>query len=114
MKPARRKWITFGWLFLANTFVSIGTAFFFYYLFGKEIRLHGGPLEIDFFNTVCGIFSIIGLGIAIFQLTDLRSEKQIMEETRKQIHTATFKRDYTGVLQEAVGLIRELDTLINN
>jgi hypothetical protein len=114
MKPSRKKWMTFGWLFIANIVVSIGAAFFFYYLFGKDIRLRGGPLEIDFFNTVCGIFSIIGLGIAIFQLTDLRTEKQIMEETRKQIHTANFKRDYTSVLQEAIQSIKELDALMNN
>ena len=61
MKPSRRKWVVFGWLFGINTVVSIALAFFFYWLFGKEIRLHGGPLEIDFFNTVCGIFTIIGL-----------------------------------------------------
>jgi hypothetical protein len=113
MKPKRKKWISFGWLFLANTVVSIGGGFFFYYLFGKDIRLHGGPLEVDFFNTVCGIFSIIGLGIAIFQLTDLRSEKQIVEEARKKIHTANFKRDYTSVLQEAIQSIKDLDALMN-
>lgn len=112
MKPSRKKWVTFGWLFLINTVASIGLSFVFYWLFGKEIRLHGGPLEIDFFNTVCGIFTIIGLAVAIFQLTDIKTEKQIAEETRIRIHTASFKRDFTGIMQGAVGSILELEELI--
>lgn len=69
-------------------------------------------MEIDFFNTVCGIFTIIGLAVAIFQLTDIKTEKQIAEETRMQIHTATFKRDFTSVMQGAVRSILELEELI--
>jgi len=114
MKPSRKKWVTFGWLFLINTIVSIALAFFFYWLFGKEIRLYGGPLEIDFFNTVCGIFTIIGLAVAIFQLTDIRAEKQIQEDTRKQIYTANFKRDYLSTFQDTVKEIEELESLMNN
>jgi hypothetical protein len=112
MKPSKKKWVIFGWLFLINTVLSIGLAFVFYWLFGKEIRLYGGPLEIDFFNTVCGIFTIIGLAVAIFQLTDIKTEKQIAEETRKQIHTASFKREFTGVIRGAVQSIHELEELI--
>lgn len=114
MKPSVKKWVAFGWLFLANTVISIGFAFLFYRLFGKEIRLSGGPLEIDFFNTVCGIFSIIGLLIAIYQLTDLRSEREIREEARKERDISNFRAQFTGVLQEAVRLIKELDDLMNN
>jgi hypothetical protein len=58
-------------------------------------------LEIDFFNTVCGIFSIIGLGIAIYQLADLRSAQEIREETRRERDIVNFRQHYRSDLQDA-------------
>ena len=75
MKPSKRKRVIFGWFFLIKQVISFGLTSIFYWLFGKEIRLHGDPLEIDFFNTVFGILTIIGLAVAIFQLTDIKTEK---------------------------------------
>ena len=59
-------------------------------------------------NTVVSI----GLAVAIFQLTDIKTEKQIAEETRKRIHTTSFKQEFTGVIQDAVLSILELEELI--
>lgn len=64
----------------------------------------GKYLEIDFFDTVCGLFTVIGLGIAIFQIAKLRSEKEIVLAVRGDY----FKKENIGRIEEAVKLTIEL------
>lgn len=105
MKPRQNKWYSFVKLSLITIVVSIGASFLCYHWFGKEI---------DFFNIICGLFTIVGLGIAIFQIVALRSEQEIRDETRLQVNTANFKREYRNVLVEAIEIIKELEALVSN
>jgi len=64
----------------------------------------GKYLEIDFFNTVCGLFTVIGLGIAILQIAELRNEKEIVLAVKADY----FKKENIGRIEDAVKLTIEL------
>jgi len=114
MDANSQKWWSFGKLCLIILMVSIAGGFLFYYWFGKEIHLLGKNLEIDFFNTVCGLFTIIGLGIAIFQIAEIRSEQQIIEETEFKVKTDFFRKENISRVDEVGHLVTELRDLIND
>jgi hypothetical protein len=113
-KADKLLWEKFLILFGANTIISVLLAFLFYYFFGKEIRLTGQHLEIDFFNTVCGVFTIIGLGIAIYQIAALRKEEEIIAQTSKAFAIKHFKQMSIAPVKEVLEYLSELQGLVND
>jgi hypothetical protein len=60
--------------------ITAPASIIFWVWFGKDLLIRFGYLEIDFFNTVCGMFTIIGLIIALYQIAGLKSENEIRED----------------------------------
>ena|SRR5450432_644738 len=87
-----RTWPKLKRLIGLNALVSLlVTSLIWKFLFRRDFSIHrGGPLEIDFFNTLGVTFTIIGLGIALFQIAELRSENEIREEATKQANQIHF------------------------
>lgn len=80
--------ILFGSIILA----SFGLSIFFWWWFGREI-FFGTTLEFDFFATLCGCLSIIGIGIALYQIAELKARKLIEDETTATVKTTNFNRE---------------------
>jgi hypothetical protein len=50
-------------------------------MMGKDLDLNAGEsLNIDFFNTLCGSFTIVGFIIAIYQLADINTRQEDIDE----------------------------------
>lgn len=65
----------------------------FWKWFGKELIIRFGYLEVDFFNTVCGILTIIGIIIALYQISELKTEEDIINSTIENTYQEIFKKD---------------------
>jgi hypothetical protein len=84
-------------------------------LFQRDFNIRlGRPLEIDFFNTLGVAFTIIGLGIALFQIAELRSENEIREEATKQANKSHFLNDARREIPLILAQVKDLQFRINN
>jgi hypothetical protein len=107
-------WGKFLWYFLANTALSLVFGLLLFWSFGNEIHFTGNALEKEYFDAVCGVFAIIGLGIAIFQLAALKREEDVIAETTRNIHIRRFIFESREPINQAIALITELKSLIIN
>jgi hypothetical protein len=75
-----------------NALISLVLSCIFWkVIFGKDFNIHRGYLEIDFFNTVGVVFTIIGLGIALYQIAELRTQQEIIRSTTETVNLQNFK-----------------------
>ncbi|MCP9753408.1 hypothetical protein [Ferruginibacter sp. HRS2-29] len=88
----RRTWVKFSIQLLVIAVTSIVLSLLLWKWFDEDIYVHFGTLEINFFNTVCGLFTIIALLLTIYQLAALKSRKDFQKETIAQTETNTFKK----------------------
>lgn len=87
-----KTWKKFLVLFIIILISSLLLSGLFWLWFGKEIHF-SKVLELDFFNTVCGWFSIIGIGIALYQIAELKDRKEIQDEAKKDVKTKKFNEE---------------------
>lgn len=102
------------WYFIGNTILSLGLGLFFFWRFGHEVHFKGNHLEKEYFDAVCGVFAIIGLGIAIFQLAALKREEEVIAETTRNIHRQRFISESKEPVSQAIALVTDLKSLIVN
>jgi hypothetical protein len=96
-KVIQQKW---KWI-LFIIIICYGSSLFFWWWFGKSFK-YGTHLQVDFFNTVCGIATVIALLIGLYQIAELKAEQQIREDAIKKFKIEYFKNDATFEL----GLLR--------
>jgi hypothetical protein len=69
-------WQRFLILLASSLILSFILAFVIWRLCGNELSFEGVYLDLEFLNVMFGTFEILGLSIAIFELTELRTRKQ--------------------------------------
>lgn len=111
-----RTWPKLRWLIGFNALFSLlVTCLIWKFLFQRYFDIHWGqPLEIDFFNTLGVTFTIIGLGIALFQIAELRSENEIKEEATKLANKSHFLNDARREIPLILTQVKDLQIRINN
>ncbi len=57
---------------------------------GKELNFSSDHLDLNFFNTICGSFGIAGLLIAIYQISEIRNEREIRKDTIEGMKQRSF------------------------
>lgn len=107
-------WGRFFWYLFGNTILSLLFGLLFFWWFGHEIHFRGRNLEKEYFDAVCGVFAIIGLAIAIFQLAALRREEEVVVDTTRRIHLLRFTSESSDPVGRAIVLITDLKNLIMN
>ena len=104
-----RIWIRFLLLFVGNFVISLVlSCLIWQYALGRELNLKGENLDLDFFNVLGVVFTIIGLGIAIYQIAELRSRQHVIEETTKDVKKQGFK---LNALERYLGIRSQLESL---
>ena len=111
-----RTWPKLRWLIGFNALFSLlVTCLIWKFLFQRYFDIHWGqPLETDFFNTLGVTFTIIGLGIALFQIAELRSENEIKEEATKLANKSHFLNDARREIPLILTQVKDLQIRINN
>ena len=86
-----KKFIKEFWWVVA---IAILASFGFWAWFDRPFHFgESGYIEIDYFNTVCGVFTVVGLVIAIYQIAQIKTEQEIVELTIANTRIKTFKED---------------------
>ncbi len=109
-----RAWVRFGIIIIVTVICSLVITAIVWKRVGKELSLVGPYLDIDFFNLLCAVFGIIGLGITLFQITQIRSEQQIKDDTAAYIHGSYFKLSAARPVADSIGELQKLQSLINS
>jgi hypothetical protein len=111
-----KTWPKLRWLIGLNAlFSSVVTCLIWKFVFQRDFNIDlGRPLEIDFFNTLGVAFTIIGLAIALFQIAELQSEKEIREEATKQANKSHFLNDARREIPLILAQVKDLQVRINN
>jgi hypothetical protein len=108
-KTGKRFW-KFFWLNLVISLLLSGLIWKF--VLGKTFNLHRSYIEIDFFNTVGVVFTIIGLMIALYQIAELRTRQEIIAEANRVEKERTFRLNalerYSGIKEKAEGLQKRI------
>ena len=79
--------------------------------FGNEYHLGESFLiDINFFATICNFFTVIGLGLTVFQVSKLRSEEQLKLAIQQEIQRSEIKN--SSLIK--CGSIRALLELLSN
>lgn len=92
--PMGITWKRFWKLFLSNLGISlILSCGIWKWVLGKDFNIGFYYINIDFFNTLGVVFTIIGLIIAIFQIAELRTQQEIRQQTIEQFKIHYFKTD---------------------
>lgn len=95
--------------FVGNFVISLAlSCLIWQYALGRPLNLKGKDLDLDFFNVLGVVFTIIGLGIAIYQIAELRSRQQVIEETTKDVKLQGFK---LNALERYLGIRSQLESL---
>lgn len=109
-----RTWPRFRNLLLINLGVSLIIASLIWKLaFGKEFNLAAHQLDIDFFNTLGVVFTIIGLGIALYQIAELRTEGQIKTDTTDEVNKDHFVKTARNKITLLIEGIRAFQVKMN-
>jgi hypothetical protein len=104
-----RTWPRFLLLLFGNLLASILLSCLVWrYVLGRKHTLQGKYLDIDFFNTLGVAFTIIGLGIAIYQIAELRGRQTIIEQTTDEVKIQGFK---FAALERYLAIRNQLEAL---
>lgn len=78
--------------------------------FGNNLN-YSHHLDINFFATLCGVYTILALIIAIYQIVDLKDRQALTETSKAEVRAEMFRYD---VIYELGTFDNELKDLIDN
>ncbi len=91
--------------------ISIVLSAIFWKWFGNDYHLgETGLIDINFFATICNFFTVIGLGLTVFQVSKLRREEQVKIALQKDMQRSDVKN--SSLIK--CGSIRALLELLSN
>lgn len=102
------------WLLFLNFIVSFLLTIIIWTRSGRPLVLNGKFIDIDFYNTLCGTFGIVGLGIAIYQIAQLRTEQEIRQLANDQAKIDFFIKESIPKINNLSTDMRELQKSFNN
>jgi hypothetical protein len=91
-RPTNKTKKMVGKIVMRLSLIAFITSILFWVWFDKKFNIGDSfYLEIDYFNTVCGILGIVGLYFAIYQIAELKTQEELIEETVNKTHIKIFK-----------------------
>lgn len=78
-----------------------------WYWFGNSLN-YGRHLDINFFATLCGVYTIMGLIIALFQIIDLKDRQALRDTSKAEVKAEMFRDDVIYELGTFDNVLKEL------
>jgi hypothetical protein len=107
-------WNKIKWYILIVLLITATVSALFWLWFGKDLTVRFTYLEVDFFNTVCGILTIIGLIIALYQISEIKTEEEIVEKTIAATHKKAFTDESISKFAILKSQLQELQSRMAN
>ncbi len=103
----------FLWLLFLYIIISLLLSIIVWLCSGNRL-IFSGYFDINFYNTLCGAFTITGLSIAIYQIAQVRNEQEIKHLAGNEVRKDNFIRDASVKMNMLSLEMQDLQKCINN